>query len=813
MKKLITWDCKLIYNFKFALKLESVTKLKVKAGILKQIPAFNFFCASLESISAIENTWEWCRIANMALIQLGGNSRVVEMILARVSSGFAGEKFYGRHYIVLGITSAAEEGWHIISQDKYVVEILKKFGFTEVKTASTPMETQKPLLKDEDGEEVDVSKCLNFSVADNSAYFFVLITPFSSIVGQMSRPCSTDSSRGKAKKSVRLMMEKLFGMELELILFHALVDGKKIIISEASVRKDLKLEDEEGGGPRCQETIGNTISQTMFENVSKLSNDSLLKVLDLEKTKTTQSNEIASLKRRVKKLKKKKSPRTHKLKRLYKVGLSVRVESFKDKESLGEDASKQGRINVIEADEDITLVNIQDDVDKEMYDVGTVTGDEVFAEQEVAAKDVNLTIDEVTLAQALAALKSVKPKVKGDVIEEQNVPVNAANASTKVSTTATTVTITTEEITLAQALEALKTSKPKVKGIVFQEPSTTTTITTISSQQSQDKGKGIMIEEPVKPMKKKVQIMLDEEVALKLQAEFDEEERLAREKAEKEKEANIALIEEWDDIQAKIDVDHQLAERLQAQEQEELSDAEKATLFQQLLEKRRKHFAAKRAEEQRKKPPTQAQQRKIMCTYLKNMKGKNLKDLKNKSFDSIQKMFDRAFKRVNTFVDFRTDLVEGSSKRAGEELEQESTKKQKVDEDKDTTELQSLMDVISNEEEVAIDVVPLATKIFSQMIKSFDREDLEDLYKLVKARYGSTRPVEDLDLVLWNDLKTIFEPHVEDEIYMLVEKRYPFTPPIITDMLNKKLQGRIAGIKSLLNIASITAAHIRVNAA
>ncbi|GJV30597.1 putative ribonuclease H-like domain-containing protein [Tanacetum coccineum] len=43
-----------------------------------------------------------------------------------------------------------------ISQDKYVDEILKKFGFTEVKTASTPMETQKPLLKDEDGEEVDV---------------------------------------------------------------------------------------------------------------------------------------------------------------------------------------------------------------------------------------------------------------------------------------------------------------------------------------------------------------------------------------------------------------------------------------------------------------------------------------------------------------------------------------------------------------------------------------------------------------------------------------------------------------------------------
>ncbi|GJY84402.1 putative ribonuclease H-like domain-containing protein [Tanacetum coccineum] len=69
---------------------------------------------------------------------------------------------------------------------------------------------------------------------------------------------------------------------------------------------------------------------------------------------------------------------------------------------------------------------------------------------------------------------------------------------------------------------------------------------------------------------------------------------------------------------------------LQAQEQEELSVEEKATLFQQLLEKRRNDFAAKRAKEKRNKPPTKAQQRKIMCTYLKNMEGYKLKDLKSK---------------------------------------------------------------------------------------------------------------------------------------------------------------------------------------
>nr|GEX39450.1 hypothetical protein [Tanacetum cinerariifolium] len=102
-----------------------------------------------------------------------------------------------------------------------------------------------------------------------------------------------------------------------------------------------------------------------------------------------------------------------------------------------------------------------------------------------------------------------------------------------------------------------------------------------------------------------------------------------------------------------------------------------------LGEKRRKHFAAKRAEEKRNKPPTKAQQRKIMCTYLKNMKGYKIKDLKLKEFDSIQEMFDKAFKRVNTFEDFRTELVEGKEKRARTELEQKITKKQKVEDDKE----------------------------------------------------------------------------------------------------------------------------------
>ncbi|GJX47667.1 hypothetical protein Tco_0272857 [Tanacetum coccineum] len=300
-----------------------------------------------------------------------------------------------------------------------------------------------------------------------------------------------------------------------LLSITGLIPASKALVIDQGVTAALATRDANKNGDDSH-TSG-TGGRRTERVVRECTYQDFMKVLDLEKTKTTQTEKIVSLKRRVKKLEQKKRSITHGLKRLYKVGLITRVESSRDEESLGEDASKQGRINAIDADEDITLVNDQDDAD--MFDVNTLTGDEVLAEQEVAAKDVNLTIDEVTLAQALAALKSVKPKVKDNVAEEPSVPVSAA--STKVSATTTTTTAT---------IPTLR------KGIVITE-----------------------LEEPVKPKKKDL-IRLDEEIASKLQAEFNKEERLAREKDE----ANVALTEEWDDIQAKVDVDYQLAQRLQA---------------------------------------------------------------------------------------------------------------------------------------------------------------------------------------------------------------------------------------------------------
>ncbi|GJU60697.1 uncharacterized mitochondrial protein-like protein [Tanacetum coccineum] len=271
----------------------------------------------------------------------------------------------------LGLQVKQKKDGIFISQDKYVAEILKKFRFTEVKTASTPMETQKPLLKDEDGKEVDVHMyrsmigslmyltssrpdimfavcaCARYQVNPKVSHLHAVKRIFRYLKGQpklglwylkdspfdlvaytdsdyagasLDRKSTTggcqflgcrliswqckkqtvvansttkaeyvaassccgqvlwiqnqlldygynfmhtkifiDNNR-KAKKSVRLMMRMLFGMELELMLFwstvkartingeeqlHAVVDGKEIIITKSSVRRDLQLADEE----------------------------------------------------------------------------------------------------------------------------------------------------------------------------------------------------------------------------------------------------------------------------------------------------------------------------------------------------------------------------------------------------------------------------------------------------------------------------------------------------------------------------------------------------------------------------------------
>ncbi|GJY94166.1 hypothetical protein Tco_0510527 [Tanacetum coccineum] len=355
-------------------------------------------------------------------------------------------------------------------------------------------------------------------------------------------------------------------------------------------------------------------------------------------TETSQAAEITKLKERVKKLERRNKSRTPGLKRLRKVSRTARIESSEDK-GLGdqEDASKQGR----------KITNI--DADEEEVEVEKV----VSTAEVTTASATTTTVDELTLAQTLIEIKAAKPKA----------------VTTAATTTTTAVT------------------RPKARGVVVQEPSefTTTTSPSQPSQlpQAKDKGKEKMVE-PEKPLKKKDQILIDEEIAQRLQeelqAKLEEEERLAR---QKEEDANIA---EWDNVQAMIDADYELAARLQAQEQEELTIEERSKMFVELMDKRKKHFARLRAEEQRRKPPTKAQKRSQIYGY-----------------ETVKERL------------FKAEMVQESSfKRTGEELESDNSKKKKLDENveaevDDEAEMKKHTEIVLDDE-VAIDAIPLATK-------------------------------------------------------------------------------------------------------
>ncbi|GJX61274.1 hypothetical protein Tco_0294174 [Tanacetum coccineum] len=352
--------------------------------------------------------------------------------------------------------------------------------------------------------------------------------------------------------------------------------------SKATPNEPSSLRTSLGGGPRRQETMGDTIAQTRSENVSKLFNDPLL----------------------------------------------TRGEK---------DASKQGRIADIDADEGINLVSTHFDADTDMFGVHDLVADEVVVKSEVAVKAAS------------------------------TIPVSVA--------TTTTTIITDDEITLAKALAELKSAKLP----------TTTAATTITAVSTRPRAKGIVIHEqeqaptPIVSLQQPSQL----NVQHKAEEEEEEEERLAREKAQQIEEVNIA----WDNVQARVEADYQLAQRLQAQEQEELTDEEKARLFKlskkdQLMLDEEIAFKLQAEEEEEMLAREKAQQIKES----KEEKKFQLKEQKIRGTDHQQELnkglVEESSKKAEAEI-----AQESSSKRAGTELKQESIKKQKVDEDKETTEL------------------------------------------------------------------------------------------------------------------------------
>ncbi|GJV92868.1 hypothetical protein Tco_1540681 [Tanacetum coccineum] len=291
-----------------------------------------------------------------------------------------------------------------------------------------------------------------------------------------------------------------------------------------------------------------------------------------------------------------------------------------------------------------------------------------------------------------------------------------------------------------------------------------------SAVKRKDKSKVIMKE--AEPVQKKTKLQLEQErlgyeEALRLQEQLDEEER--QRIARVHEEANTFNAEEWDNIQAQIEADEELAQKLQAEERGKFSEVEKARLLVEMINERKR--LQKTNEEQsaeEEKELSEEELQKLMMIV------------------PVEEVYVEALQVKYPIIDW--------------EVYSEDTRK-----------YWKIIRVGNHTE---------AYQTFDDMLKKFDRDDLDKLWSLVKERFSSTDPTDDKERTLWVELKRLFEPDIDDilwklqrymhdpltwrlydtcgvhhvstdrghDIFMLVEKDYPLTRGILTLMLCNKLQ-------------------------
>nr|GEW39538.1 hypothetical protein [Tanacetum cinerariifolium] len=353
------------------------------------------------------------------------------------------------------------------------------------------------------------------------------------------------------------------------------------------------------------------------------------------------------------KLERRNKLKVSKLRRLKKVGTSKRVDTSDD--TVMDDVSKQGRIiKSMDADVDVTLQDVAD-----------------------IAKDVavDAEIEKSVDVQGSMQDDEVEPVELQEVVEV----VTTAKLMTEV-VTAASATITVAAPTLTTALSAAR----RRKRVVIRDPKEIATPSTIihTELKSKDKGKGIMVHKP-KPLKKKTHIEQDKAYTRELKAKLNK---------------NI----DWDEV------------------------------IEQVQRKEKEDNVVMRYQALKRKPQTEAQSRKNMMIYLRNVAGFKMDYFKGMTYDDIHPIFKKKF----------------NFNKLDEKVEELRKHLQIVPNDDDDdvyTEATPLsLKVLVVDYEIYIENNKPYYKIkradgthqlylsFLSMLRKFDREDLKVLWKLVK---------------------------------------------------------------------------------
>ncbi|GJU34891.1 hypothetical protein Tco_1183245 [Tanacetum coccineum] len=452
-----------------------------------------------------------------------------------------------------------------------------------------------------------------------------------------------------------------------------------------------------------------------------------------------QAKEIKHLKAKIKKLKKKAKPVIKHYQEYLKItSLQQRFpkKSFSKKQRIG---TKRMTRDMVEEE-------------KEFDEERLSTEDEVSTVKEGVSTDFEkVSTDRPKVSTDFEKVSTDRPKVSTDEskvstddqvegteskvstddqmegTEDETKEEIASKASQTSTQTPTSMTFGDDE-TIATLLinmsKAKAASKEKEKGVELKDveeidrpkPTSTRSLLTLKPLPKidpKDKGKKKIEEEEESEsedddipqvVKKFKQLESDEVLARKIQEDWEAEEE--RNKIAEETATNEALIKDFDDIQARIEADRILAEKLQEQEREQFSIEERAKFLHDTIAAQRKFLASQRSEAIRNRPPTKNQLRNQMMTFLKHVGNFKHSELKSKKFEDIQALYEKIKRSDEDFIaigsvedDTLINKLNKKDSSKGEEIKQESKLKiTPSDTEKENEELRLCLTIAPDED-------------------------------------------------------------------------------------------------------------------
>nr|GEW38655.1 hypothetical protein [Tanacetum cinerariifolium] len=677
----------------------------------------------------------------------------------------------GELTLFLGLQVKQKQDGIFISQDKYVAKILRKFGLTDGKLASTPIDTKKPLLKDPNGEDVDVhtyrsmiGSLMYLSSSRPDIMFVVCACARFQVTPKASHLHAVKRIFRYLKGKLHLGLWYLKDLPFNLVAYSdsdyagasldrkpttgdCLFFGRRLIswqCKKQTVVATLSTETEYVAAVSCRaqcmsakRTTWNEFSFSMASaviclatgrkfNFSKYIFDSLVRNVDsstklymylrfLQLMIRAQVGDLSS--HTIKYSSHALTQKVFSNKRRVGKGFSgVETPIFE-----GMLVPQQAVANVddVVAD-DVPAINVEP-TPPSSIPTSTPPPQELPSTSQVALTLPPSPIDRPS-SPPLQQHPSQPTPVLMDHLQRGCIQTGGIIAYIDADKD-----VTLKEVKLEKNADVGKNADVQGrKWVVISDLEETVDTSTIihTKPKSKDKGKEIMGQEP-KPLKKKAQIEQHEAYARELEEELNK---------------NI----NWDDV------------------------------IEQVKRKEKEDNALLRYQEQKKKPQTEAQARNNMIVYLKNMVGLKMDYFKGMRYDAIRLISEKYFNSNVAFLEKSKEQLEEEEesralKRKSESLEEKAAKKPKLDEE--VEEKKKYLQIVPNDDDdVYTEATPLALKVpvvdyviytennkpyykiiradgshqiflsFLSLLKNFDIEDLVVLWQLVKERFASSKP-------------------------------------------------------------------------